>query len=242
MRKQTLISLLLLCFACYKLAAQPYQLTLSINVNPPYSADYTDYFSSLNQISVTIINSSPTEQNIYLAGSISTTDGNIFVRSDDNERWPGSALIIPSGPSTTTLNGTDLRPFAENSNVDYGGITPQDIVSGLLPEGDYRVCLRAFDYNNYQAVSADHCSNTFTIAYPPPPALNTPECDANIARTSPQNILFNWLPRLKLAIDLPWSSLPTGLMRYRLLRILPIQFIPSRRRAPASCMELPSQT
>ena len=207
MRKQALLNILLLVFACVKLAAQPYQLTLSINVNPPYSADYTDYFSSLNQISVTIINSSPTEQNIYLAGSISTTDGNIFVRTEDNERWPGSALTIPSGPSTTTLNGTDLRPFAENSNVDYGGITPQDIVSGLLPEGDYRVCLRAFDYDNYQAVSADHCSNTFTIAYPPPPALNTPECGANIARTSPQNVLFNW--------QTPMGIPPSAQARYR---------------------------
>jgi len=192
MRKQALVTILLLCFACIKLAAQPYQLSMSINVNPPYSADYTDYFSSLNQITVTIINSSPTEQNIYLAGSISTTDNEIFVRTDEDVRWPGSALTIPSGPSTTTLNGTDLRPFAENSSVSYGGITPQDIVAGLLPEGEYQVCLRAYDYDNLQPVSADHCSNTFTIAYPPPPAINTPECGSSISRTAPQNILFNW--------------------------------------------------
>jgi TANFOR domain-containing protein len=187
----TLISLLgLLSFT--DVMAQAYQLSLSINVNPPYSANYTNYFSSLNQISVTIVNSSSTQQSIYLAGSISTLDGDIFVRTADDQPWPGDALIIPPGPSTTLLTGIDLQPFAENSSIEYGGISPLDISTGLLPEGDYQVCLRAFDYNNQIPVSADHCSNTFTIAYPPPPSLNTPECESNIVRTDPQNILFNW--------------------------------------------------
>jgi TANFOR domain-containing protein len=205
MRKQTLVSFILLVFAASKLAAQPYQLTLAINVNPPYSADYTDYFTSLNQISLTIVNSSPVEQSIYLAGSVSTLDGGIFVRTSEEERWPGDALIIPAGPSSTQLTGVNLQPFVENSNVEYGGIAPEDLISGLLPEGEYQVCLRAYDFDNLIPVSENHCSNTFTIAYPPPPVLNTPMCEAIIERTAPPNILFSW----QTPLGIPAGTLPS---------------------------------
>ena len=206
MKKQVNLIFALL-FLALAAMAQPFQLTLNVNVNPPYSANYTSYFTSLNQISVTVNNTSPTQQSIYLAGSISTLDGDIFVRTSEENRWPGAALIIPAGPSTVTLTGLDLQPFAQNSNVEYGGITGQDIVSGLLPEGEYQVCLRAYDYTTLIPVSADACSNPFSISYPPPPQLINPECESNVVRTAPQNIIFSW--------QTPLGIPPTAQTRYR---------------------------
>ena len=207
MKKQVKLVIALLLVMYFGANAQPFQLSLSINVNPPYSANYTNYFTNLNQISVTINNTSPTQQSIYLAGSIGTLDGEIFVRTAEETRWPGAALIIPAGPSTTTITGVNLQPFAQNSNIDYGGITAQDIISGLLPEGEYQVCLRAYDYSSLIPVSADACSNPFSISYPPPPQLINPECESSIIRTAPQNIIFSW--------QTPLGVPPTAQTRYR---------------------------
>lgn len=188
--------------------AQPFPLNLSVQVNPPYTADYSAYFSGAGQVVLTITNTSTQTQEIYLAGSVSTIDGEIQVRTQPDVPWPGPALLVP--PGTHTYSGNDLSPFAENSNVEYTGITQQDIISGLLPEGEYQVCLRAFDYNGLNGLSAPEpqgCSNIFTISYPPPPQLIAPSCDGNVSSTSPQNILFSW--------QVP-VGMPPGLMpRYR---------------------------
>lgn len=218
MKKQALF-LYLLIFSGLQLIAQPFPLTISTNVNPPYTANYSSYFTSLNQISITVTNNSTSARSIYFAGSIATLDGEIYVRTNENQAWPGSALTIPAGspgfPSTTTFTGQNLQPFVQNSNIEYGGITQQDIISGLLPEGDYQVCLRAFDYNTTEPLSPDEpggCSNVFTISYPQPPQIIQPECGSAFSATIPQNILFNW--------QLPVGVPPTVPVRYRFTLVM----------------------
>lgn len=213
-RLKFVISVLALFLICKTgLHAQPFPLSISIQVNPPYSADYTSYFSGPNQVLMTIVNNSAITQSIYLAGSISTIDGSIVVQTSPSSPWPGAALIVP--PGLHAYNGTDLQPFAENSNVEYTGITQQDILSGLLPEGDYQICLRAFDFNTLAPLSEGEpsgCSNIFTIAYPPPPQIIQPECGESITAVTPQNLLFSW--------QQPTGVPPSAILRYRFTLVL----------------------
>lgn len=191
--KKYVFFLLTVCSVAIRLVAQP--LTLSIQVNPPYSANYSSYFQGPQQMVLSITNSTANTYSIFLAGSVATLDGSISVSTSASNPWPGAALVVPPGLHTYT--GADLQPFAENTNAVYQGITMQDVQNGLLPEGDYQVCLRAYDYSTLQALSAGEpsgCSNVFTVAYPAPPILTAPACESSISRTMPQNILFSWLP------------------------------------------------
>lgn len=190
--RSQIILLIAICFA-WNLGAQPFPLNLSVQVNPPYSANYTSYFSGAGQVVLTINNTSGTTQAIYLAGVVATIDGSVEARTSAESPWPGPALNVP--PGTHQYSGTALRPFAENSNVDYTGITQQDIISGSLPEGDYQICMRAYDYSSLAPLSAGEplgCSNVFTIQFPPPPQLIGPECGGFITASTPQTLLFNW--------------------------------------------------
>lgn len=213
-----------LCIAAFLLAstslvhAQLDPLTLSTTVNPPYTASYVQYFQNPAQISVLIHNDVPgaVSHDIYLAGSIATNNGSIAVSIDGGQPWNAPPLIIPVG--FTLLDGSDLEPFVSNSSgqVHYQGITEEDVRLGLLPEGEYQLCLQAFDYHTNEPLSAgapsDGCSNFFTITYPPPPQLLNPACGGTVDGIQPQTILFNWI--------LP-SGPPIGaLMQYHFKMVL----------------------
>lgn len=191
-------ALALLIAPAFTARAQQYPLTLSTTVYPPYTASYVEYFQNPAQLSVSITNQGIEPRQIYLAGSIATLDGNIAVRVDGGQAWNAGPLYVPAN-MTTTFNGTDLEPFVTNSGsqVQYIGITEEDIRLGLLPEGEYQVCLQAFDYNTNEPLSAgapsDGCSNPFTITYPPPPTLQFPTCGETVHGTIPQNLFFSWM-------------------------------------------------
>jgi TANFOR domain-containing protein len=205
------------CFTLFilmgTLHAQTYPLTISIQVNPPYTANYASYFQSASQVLLTISNSSTTTYSIFLAGSVSTIDGSISVRSSEGSPWAGAPLDVP--PGVHVYNGTDLQPFAEGTNLEYTGITQQDILTGLLPEGEYQICMRAIGYNTLTPLSPAEpqgCSNIFTINYPPPPQLITPSCESSFDRTLPQNIIFSWQP--------PTGLPATANVRYRFTLVM----------------------
>ena len=179
--------------------AQLDPLTLSTTVNPPYTANYAAYFQNPMQVSLMIVNEGLEAQtrDIYLAGSIATLDGSISVRIEGGQPWNAPPLIVPVGFSAFT--GADLQPFIANGGgqVQYTGITEEDIRLGLLPEGDYQICLQAFDYITNEPLSAgapsSGCSNIFTVSYPPPPQLLNPACGQVVNGTQPQSVLFNWI-------------------------------------------------
>ena len=181
-------------FQCsFNLSAQPYPLSLNIQVSGPYTANYTDYYSGTSQVVLTIVNNSTNTYDIYLAGEISANNGAIRVSTSGESAWSAPALVVP--PGSHSYNGSSLQPFAQNPNADYTGITLQDIASGLLPEGDYQICLRAYGYNSLQPLSPGEpmgCSNVFTISYPPPPQIIAPLCGNTLIRSAPQNIIFSW--------------------------------------------------
>lgn len=181
------------------LQAQDFPLTVTPTVLPPYTASYVQYFQNPGQISVNITNNEPgaIPREIYLAGSITTTDENISVRIEGGQAWNADPLEIPMGGAV--FDGTQLEPFVSNSGgqLQFLGISEEDIRLGLLPEGEYHLCLQAFDYLTNEPLSRGEpdagCSFPFTITYPPPPQLLNPLCGGIEEGTQPQTILFNWI-------------------------------------------------
>ncbi|HRD52287.1 MAG TPA: hypothetical protein PKY96_06530, partial [Flavobacteriales bacterium] len=196
-RTARLLQLLVALVIAVPALSQQYPLSITTTVLPPYTASYVEYFQNPSQVSLIVHNNMPgaVPRDIYLAGSISTTDGTISVMVEGGQPWNAPPLMVPVGSST--FDGTYLQPFVGNGGgqVQYTGITEEDILLGLLPEGNYQVCLQAFDYHTNEPLSAPDagCSNTFTITYPPPPQLLGPECNGDVAGLQPQTVLFNWI-------------------------------------------------
>ena len=178
-----------------KLQAQNTPINVSISVNPPYSADALDYFNSPTQTTLTLINTSQQIQSVFLAGSLRnlSTDQSVTIRND----------IIPSvptlnlNPGVTVLTGVDLQIYLDETALQFTGITQQEALNGNLPEGEYQLCLQAYDFTNLELRSQAEplgCSNIFTIQFVQPPLLIAPACSTEVESSNPQNIVFSWVP------------------------------------------------
>ncbi|HRH68333.1 MAG TPA: hypothetical protein PLB89_02385 [Flavobacteriales bacterium] len=174
------------------------QLTIDVQVTPPYSANYADYFQSGNQVFIRINNlapGAPTYQ-VYLTGYIRTVDGSVSVGIPPQTRWNAPPLTVV--PGVNQLTGSDLQPFLASggSEIEFIGTNETDIRTGLLPEGEYQICLQAFDYNTDQPLSMENpsagCSNIFNVTFPPPPIPTSPLCDSDVPAMTPQTVVFMW--------------------------------------------------
>ncbi|MDQ3101857.1 MAG: hypothetical protein M3R08_10760, partial [Bacteroidota bacterium] len=120
-------------------------LVINVQVVPPYTASYASYFQVPGQVLITVFNPSPNIRLIYLTGSIATVDGDVAVSIAGRSGWTAPLVIPPGG---TVISSTQIEPLVQGntSDVQYTGITETDIRSGLLPEGEYRICLQAIDW------------------------------------------------------------------------------------------------
>lgn len=175
--------------------AQTYPVHLAIAVMPPYSNHISDYTSVPGKILVTITNNNPTgaPASVYLQGSI-TSSGGIKVYTDPEYKMPQPITISLGMPYVVTVDNLD-KVFSTDHLI-MEGITVQDVIYGNgLPEDDYQICLRAFDYNTGQPLSAEEpqgCSGIFTINDLEPPTLLTPYCGDTIISINPQVIPMSW--------------------------------------------------
>jgi len=191
---RSFIASMALCIATYAIGQDPFSITVS--VNPPYSASYASYVQTPGQLLVIVTNNSSETRDFYLAGAIRTISGDVEVRVEPGTAWPSPLTAFPILP--VILTGTTLEPLLQNSTneVQYTGITLDEVRTGLLPEGEYQICLRAFDYNTHAPLSSEEpsgCSNTFSVQYPAPPIITSPICEQPIASTTPQLTVFSWM-------------------------------------------------
>ena len=189
------------------------QVNVAIQILPPYPTKFTDYASRPQQMIISLTNVSTVNQRIQLRGSV-TGDNNIVVRSKPGFR---SNTPIELGPGQTrTLNGSDIASFFNFTDLEYTGITQNEFINkGGLPEGRYQLCIRAFNYDNNEALSADEpsgCSNTFTISSLEPPVILSPMADEVVSSGPGQIFSIRW--------NMPVSAPPGLQYRLRMVEIL----------------------
>jgi TANFOR domain-containing protein len=181
---------LLICVAWLPLQAQ---VSVSIQILPPYPRKITDYSSQPQLMVVNVTNLSTTTRRIQLRGSI-TGDNGVQLSVKPTYK---SATVIELGPGQSrSLNGNDIGKFFDYTKVVYKGITQSDFINkNGLPEGSYRFCVQAFDYDTNAPISPDEpvgCSNTFTISSLEPPTIITPMEDAQLSAAAGQIVLMQW--------------------------------------------------
>jgi TANFOR domain-containing protein len=181
---------LLICVAWLPLQAQ---VSVSIQILPPYPRKITDYSSQPQLMVVNVTNLSTTTRRIQLRGSI-TGDNGVELSVKPTYK---SSTVIELGPGQSrSLNGNDIGKFFDYTKVVYKGITQSEFINkNGLPEGSYRFCVQAFDYDTNAPISPDEpvgCSNTFTISSLEPPTIISPMEDAQLSAAAGQIVLMQW--------------------------------------------------
>lgn len=200
-QKYTLISLLLLQQAVS--AQNP--LTITVQVNPPYSTNFEDYLGyTADNVIVTVNNSSAsTFYSFYLSGAIEETSGTgIKLNAPPQPPPPFSSMQSINPGQTILFSGNQLSPFFPQNRLQGENVSPQQqnefILNKTIPEGLYRICLFANDAITGEFLSNPNggCSNIFAIKSLQPPIIIYPACNIssevqNIPSAG-QNISFMW--------------------------------------------------
>jgi TANFOR domain-containing protein len=168
-------------------------INVTLNVLPPYTPYVSDYFSLQNKTIVTFTNLNRINYQIKIVGKIEGDNGVVISTSPDYS--PPNPINVPAFGSVTIF-GSDLEKYFDINTVEISGIRKQELLAGGgLPEGNYQLCVQAFDYNTNLPLSDEAptgCSAPFTIQQIEPPFIITPTCDDNITALTPQNVVFTW--------------------------------------------------
>lgn len=171
------------------------QVKVQLNLLPPYSPYFSDYLSYQNKTIITVTNSitAPVSQ-IYFAGSIEGLDNGVRLETEPGYK---PSLPINLSPTVTILSGNDVVKYFSYENVVVSGdVGINDIVQNNgLPEGQYKICLRAYNWANNQPVSpADEGCATILIQQVEPPVPVFPMCGSTANANEAQFVNFSWSP------------------------------------------------
>lgn len=181
---------LLICVAWLPVKAQ---VSVSIQILPPYPRKITDYSSQPQLMVIAVTNVSTVRRRIQLRGTV-TGDNGVILAVKPNYKSPIAIELDPG--QTRSLNGNDISKFFDYTQVKYTGITQSEFINkNGLPEGSYRFCLQAYDYDTNASISPDEpvgCSNTFTISSLEPPTIISPVEDAQVSAAGAQVVIMQW--------------------------------------------------
>lgn len=173
--------------------ASAQDVNITVNVLPPYQLNFTDYRSRPNQLLIVLTNRTSNSLNIQLSGSIEGDNG---VRLNTN---PGTRSNQPVrlGPlETRSLSVVEIENLFDINQIQFQGISQQSIArNGILPEGNYTLCVWAQDYRTLTPLSAANpsgCSNIFPVNSLEAPVILKPFNEEEVSPLKPQNIVFTW--------------------------------------------------
>ena len=207
------------CFSSFAFCLLPFlgfaqTVSVEVLIAPPVASHITDY---INQNLLKITNNSTQPVSIYLKGTL-TSDNGISGRTKDGYR-PKRPIIVPPNNQPLILQATQQNgvDFTDNKNLDYnaGPYNIADIIrTGVVPEGNYTLCISAYDYTTSALLSRNDAGfncRQFNIILPQAPSI---DCDINVptldgtkrllvntsddafnpAIINPTRIHFSWAP------------------------------------------------
>ena len=210
------IRLIFLLAAILQLGNMNGQVTVNLNVLPPYSCFYRDYAGlTSNKTIITLLNHSMnnTSVQVYLSGSIRKDDNSILIQLKDT--WhPGMPItLLPNIPQT--LAGAQLHNFfgsGSTNDLILNGITVDQLVMNqAFPEGNYTLCAQVKEFGTGQ-VMAEDC-RTMTVAYYEPPQIIKPFNYGTETANYPQYVMTSWTPVTPFVQGLNY--------RLRIVKLLP---------------------
>ena len=176
------------------------QLSQTVTVMPPYSNRLSDYIAAPGKISsiITVTGVDWPRFEIYLRGSIISSDESVIIRANDNYK-PAAPIVLapvntPSGLplfSPYTLTYQDILQAFPGQLLTYQGTTRQEVQQNGLPEGSYTLCFDIIDFNSGESITSS-CSNSFNVSSVEAPMIISPMHQASLRTPEAKNVVFTW--------------------------------------------------
>ncbi|MEI6124046.1 MAG: hypothetical protein WCQ95_10520 [Bacteroidota bacterium] len=193
--KTKMMSLVMMVFTVLSFASNA-QVTVNLNIMPPYSPFYRDYagfnhdYLSTNH---TIVNlTSSTNVNVYLTASIKKDDNSISIQVRESYRPAMPISLVANIPKIQT--GIQLKNIygsgSTNDLILIGVTTNEVIYNQALPEGNYTVCIQARDFVTGE-VLGESCQTIYIVFYEPPQITN-PTNLTSVYSKYPQLVITSW--------------------------------------------------
>ncbi len=169
------------------------QIDVHVTILPPYPSKLSDYLSRPQQVLLMVHNGSNINQNIQLRGEFAGDNG-ISIRADQNYK---SSTPVRLGPNETrTLGINDVQSLFDVNKVTFSGITKSQFISqNGVPEGNYQICVQAFDYYTNKPLSESSplgCSNIFPVSNVEDPTIISPYDGQVVTALAGQNFVISW--------------------------------------------------
>jgi len=169
------------------------EITVNVNIVPPYSSRLYKYSKLEEKFIITLNNNTTTTYNVRLQGNIES-DNDLSISTKESYR-PTRPIVVPPGMTTLTSStpGFDLL---DESNVDIKTDEKTRnliIKDGIIPEGNYTFCFQVYDFNTGATLSQAYplgCA-TVPISYLQPPVIMAPIDGIEVFTNLPQ---FSWTP------------------------------------------------
>lgn len=185
--------MLFLCLGFYAGFAQN-QIRITTNVLPPYSPYIQDYPGTGNRVQVFISNLSGRALSVRLLGKLEGDNG-VVIRTSQHYR-PLRPLELRPTDVNRMITRAELEGLFDLNQIEAEGLNKDQLYRGLpLPEGNYQLCVQAFDNATTRPLSAEFpmgCSGLIPVRIIEPPILISPMADEEIAVKIPQTQLFTW--------------------------------------------------
>jgi hypothetical protein len=177
---------------------QRFPVAVTVPVPLCHSPYLEDYVSGSGALRAQLRSNSNTEQRVRLRLTIFGETHGIRVESDSQFR-PQAPLILEPGASLDLspeyLNQYFSIDSGEFPHLEFHGIRESLAMLGSgLPEGTYRLCVRALDYVTGEPLSAavPGGSCLFEISQFNPPVIVSPMDGSEVDPSQPQSVLFVW--------------------------------------------------
>ena len=192
--RQTVSGILVFLAFVLQAASGQNQVRITTHVLPPYSPYIQDYPGSGNRVQVFISNQSGRAMSVRLLGKLEGDNG-VVIRTSPNYR-PLRPLELRPTDVNRLITRAELEGLFDLGQIEVEGMNKELLYRGLpLPEGNYQLCIQAFDNATTRPLSAEFpmgCSGLIPVRIVEPPILISPMADEEIAIKTPQTQLFTW--------------------------------------------------
>jgi hypothetical protein len=168
--------------------ADAQSLRADLNISPHPSMRLSDWSSLRETVTLTIFNTSDKNASIRIDAKLSL-NGSLIAQTKVGQM---PVLIIPAGGSSVYF-ASDL--FPENAVSFLGDLKQSTMRSGILPEGNYELCITLIGALNMQPLNSTAC-RTFSLQKNIMPVLLQPEDNKKIISGTENTTLFVWTPMI----------------------------------------------
>ena len=169
------------------------QVNLNVSIRQPTPSSISDWQKDASILQLFVSNLSSTAyKDAYFSFSIYNQNNKNIAYTKDNDRTLPKFTIPagpPSGSGMLIINGPQLVRVGEiHFDKSLGNVV---INTNSLPEGQYQLCIKAFDSKGTNITNNEQTCAYFSIRIPEPPMLISP-FDGDTLLTNYQT--FSWSP------------------------------------------------